>query len=217
MAKQYRAVRTRQELIRSAAEVFDDVGFADSSISAISSRAGVSTGALHFHFGNKQALGSAVELAAAQTLLRITGHVPLRDPAPLQHLVDTSHTLAGYLLGDRVLRAGFRLGSDPAWRGGGDLWEQWQDWVQLMLVVAREQGGLSPEIDVEDVVYAVTGALAGFEVRARRDPEWGAGEVITRFWRLMLPRLAGERVMDTLVPGGTRGDVCPLEEGWGVA
>ncbi|MFF3323113.1 ScbR family autoregulator-binding transcription factor [Streptomyces sp. NPDC002889] len=203
MAKQHRALRTRQELIRSAAEVFDHVGFADSSINAISSRAGMSTGAVHFHFGNKRALGNAVELAAAQSLLHITGRIPLRHPAPLQHLVDTSHSLARCLLDDPVLRAGFRLGTDATWQSDGDLWEQWQDWVHMMLTVARDQGSLAPEVGVEDAVYAITAVVAGFEVRARRDAEWCSRQGVNRFWRLLLPRLASERVARSLVPEGT--------------
>ncbi|MFF8996404.1 TetR family transcriptional regulator [Streptomyces achromogenes] len=66
MARQHRALRTREELIRSAEEVIDDVGYTEASISAIRHRAGVSNGALHFHSKSKRALGEAVELAAAR-------------------------------------------------------------------------------------------------------------------------------------------------------
>ncbi|WP_159062215.1 TetR family transcriptional regulator, partial [Streptomyces caniscabiei] len=65
MAKQERAVRTRENLIRSAAEVFDREGYAVASITTISARAGVSNGALHFHFASKAALAEAVAEAAA--------------------------------------------------------------------------------------------------------------------------------------------------------
>ncbi|MET9432590.1 ScbR family autoregulator-binding transcription factor [Streptomyces sp. NPDC006551] len=212
MAKQHRALRTRQELIRSASEVFYQVGFADSSINAISSRTGMSNGAVHFHFGNKRALGNAIERAAARNLLCVTGRIPLRHPAPLQHLVDTSHALARCLLNDPVLRAGFGLGTDATWQGDGDLWEQWQDWVQLMLTVARDQGSLAPDVCVEDAVYAVTAVVAGVEVRARRDAAWCSRQAVTRFWRLMLPRLASERVARSLVPEGTTTQAWPPGE-----
>ncbi|MGX2998267.1 ScbR family autoregulator-binding transcription factor [Streptomyces sp. JNUCC 64] len=218
MTKQHRALRTRQELIRSAAEVFNRAGFADSSIIAISSRAGVSNGAVHFHFGNKRALGHAVETAAAQALLNITGRVPLRHPAPLQLMVDTSHALAQDLLDDPVLRAGFRLGTDATWRGEGDLWEQWQDWVQLMLVVARDQGRLAPDAVVEDAVFAITAVMAGFELRTRTDARWCSREGISRFWKLTLPRLAHETAIGQLNPDGALAPVWTVDElrdgGW---
>ncbi|MFG2840178.1 TetR family transcriptional regulator [Streptomyces zaomyceticus] len=76
MTKQERAVRTRAAVLRSAAEIFDTDGFVSASLSAISQRAGVSNGALHFHFANKGALAEAIEKAAEQRLWRITGPAP---------------------------------------------------------------------------------------------------------------------------------------------
>ncbi|NEE26311.1 TetR family transcriptional regulator, partial [Streptomyces sp. SID7982] len=60
MTKQERATRTRQALIRSAAVVFEQHGYAQARLVLISSGAGVSTGALHFHFENKAAVAEAV-------------------------------------------------------------------------------------------------------------------------------------------------------------
>jgi AcrR family transcriptional regulator len=85
MAQQERAVRTRNALIESAAELFCKDGFDVVSLSTISTRAGVSNGALHFHFASKAALASAVWEAAAQRLRRITlragrGARPPRPP-----------------------------------------------------------------------------------------------------------------------------------------
>ncbi|GAA2232996.1 ScbR family autoregulator-binding transcription factor [Streptomyces nogalater] len=207
MARQHRALRTREDLIRSAAEVIDDVGYAEASISAISHRAGVSNGALHFHFKSKRALGEAVELAAARTLLHITGRVPVRHPAPIQLLVDTSKALAGCIVRDPVLRAGFSLGGDPTWQGTVDLWEQWQDWVQLMLVVARDQRALSPDVGIDEAVSIITSFLAGLEVRSRAGAERSPDRSVTGFWRLLLPHLVAE---GTAPPVDHEGDTMPL-------
>lgn len=107
MAQQERAVRTRNALIESAAELFSKDGFDVVSLSTISTRAGVSNGALHFHFASKAALASAVWEAAAQRLRRITLEGRARSEAAaaaggtgvtgsggsLQVLVDTTHAL----------------------------------------------------------------------------------------------------------------------------
>lgn len=227
MTKQYRSFCTRQGLIQSAAEIFVRAGFAESSITTISSRAGVSAGGLQFHFRNKQALGEAVEAAAAQTLLWITGSVQLRHPAPLQLLVDTSQKLARSLVDDPVLRAGFVLGRDATWRGDVMLWQQWQDWVQLMLTVARDQGSLAPDVVLEDAAATISAAVAGFEVLGCTDEEWRSRRLVTQFWRLMLPQLAAQEVRDELIPEGTgarawtgeqaRGDGRRAEEACGAA
>lgn len=203
MTKQDRARRTRRKLVRSAAEAFDRAGFAEASIAGITARAGVSHGALHFHFRNKRALGEAVERVAARTLLHITGPVPLRHPAPLQHLVDVSHVLARRLVEDPVLRGGFSLGGDAAWRSGVSLWEQWHDWVQLMFTVARDQGALAPDAAVEDAVASVTAVLAGYRALSREGTEWLSEQTMTRFWRLTLPQLAGDAVESRPRPEGS--------------
>ncbi|MCL8013116.1 ScbR family autoregulator-binding transcription factor [Streptomyces sp. AS02] len=192
MAQQHRAQSTRQELIRSAAEVFHRCGYADSSITTISSRAAVSNGALHFHFKSKRALGEAVEAAAAHKLLCLTGPVPLRHPDPLRHLVDTSEALAREIKGDAVLRGGFSLCDDAGWHGGVDLWEQWHDWVHLMLTVARDRGGLAPDVDLADAGSAITAAVAGFAVLSRKQSRASSPRAVSGFWRLMLPRLAAD-------------------------
>lgn len=59
MTKQDRAVRTRLALIRSAAEQFEARGYVRASLAEISAGAGVSSGALHFHFANKAAVAEA--------------------------------------------------------------------------------------------------------------------------------------------------------------
>ncbi|MFD3411743.1 ScbR family autoregulator-binding transcription factor [Streptomyces cyaneofuscatus] len=192
MAQQYRAQLTRQELIHSAAEVFHGAGYADASIAAISARAAVSNGGLHFHFRSKRALAEAVEAEAAQRLLSLTGPVPLRHPDPLGHLVETSEALARELLHDAVLRAGFSLADDASRHGGADLWEQWHDWTHLMLTVARDQGSLAPDADLAGAVAAITAVMAGHATLSRKQRWDPSASVVRGFWQLLLPRLTGE-------------------------
>jgi AcrR family transcriptional regulator len=109
MVQQERAERTRQSLMRAAAEAFAEDGFVSTTLSTISKRAGVSNGALHFHFANKHVLAQAVEAAAVDTLRRITRDAEQRQDSALQRLVDATHGLLGSLERDVVVRAGFEL------------------------------------------------------------------------------------------------------------
>lgn len=203
---QDRAAKTRRQLIRSAAEVFDRGGFAGSSVGQICALAQVSQGALHFHFRNKQALGEAVQSAAAEILSCVTGQVPAWHPAPLQLLVDTSHALAQRVAGDLVLRAGFGLARDPGWQGGSSPWQHWRDWVRGVLHLARRQGGLAPGVDLDDAVSAVTAVMAGVE-GLERDPAVARPEQsVTPFWRLVLPQLAADGVRGRIDAAGGRAD-----------
>ncbi|WP_406393878.1 ScbR family autoregulator-binding transcription factor [Streptomyces sp. NBC_00887] len=189
MAKQDRAVRTRQELIRSAAEAFDRSGFAPSSLTEISVGAGVSSGALHFHFGSKRALGAAVESEAARILQDILAPHPCERPASLRNLVDTSHVLARRLAEDVVLRAGFGLAGDAAWQEDVALWRVWHTWVRSMLTRARAEGVLAADVLIDDLASAVTAVVVGAQALGRADADWSPRQAVDRFWNLLLPRI----------------------------
>ncbi|OEJ36274.1 ScbR family autoregulator-binding transcription factor [Streptomyces agglomeratus] len=190
MVKQERAARTRETLIRSAAEVFNREGYSTASVTTISSVAGVSNGALHYHFANKAALADAVEEAALDTLLAVTrGTPPARAGRHVQRVVDATHGLAGALRTDPVLRAGFSLSGEPSRRGGGGLRERWGVWVEQTLEEAEAAGELNSATAAHDVVTAVVAATVGFEALGGRDAGWLAASTITRFWRVLLPTL----------------------------
>jgi len=198
MAKQERAVRTREALLRSAAEIFDTDGFVSASLSAICNRAGVSSGALHFHFASKGALADAIEQAAEQRLRLITGPDPggldrseasPADVDPIQNLVDTSRRLFDQLNNDVVLRAGFTLGCEPSWQSRVDLHGQWRDWIESALRHASDLGALADGTKPEDVVTVVAASTVGFEALGRKDPAWLSQERLGQFWQFMLPRL----------------------------
>lgn len=201
---QDRAAKTRRQLIQSAAEVFDRSGFAGSSIGQICALAGVSQGALHFHFRNKRALGEAVESAAAEILCGLTAQDPAPHPAPLQLLVDTSHRLVRRVFQDSVLRAGFGLAHDAAWGSGSMLWPLWRDRVHGLLMAARQKGSLAPGVDVDEVVSTVTAVTAGVEALERGRNSAPSRSPMTPFWRLVLPQLTAEGVRDRIDATGSR-------------
>ncbi|MFF7610227.1 ScbR family autoregulator-binding transcription factor [Streptomyces parvulus] len=204
MTRQQRALRTRHALITSAATVFDRDGYSTASLTAISSLAGVSNGALHFHFANKAALADAVQHSAARQLDTLVHTHRERGGNALQLLVNTSHDLARTLAADVVLRAGFELSRSrtPAPAGPG-LHQQWHAWVGAALTRAAHQGVLG-EVAPEAVASFVVAATTGFEVLGTRDPQWLSHTTLTRFWQLLLPRLAAAPALTALTAAGTR-------------
>ncbi|WP_329241004.1 TetR family transcriptional regulator [Streptomyces sp. NBC_01478] len=203
MVKQERAARTREALVRSAAESFAGQGFATASLAVISAGAGVSSGALHFHFAGKAELADAVEESAADTLRVLTGRVAGEEAGPLQHLIDVTHRLAGRLREDVVLRAGFRLGGDMTRVPCADLRALWQGWVGEAVHLAGRGGELRRGVAPAGVVSAVVAATVGFEVLGARDTAWLSRPVIAQFWRLLLPTLAPVALHAALDTAGT--------------
>ncbi|MEV6330762.1 ScbR family autoregulator-binding transcription factor [Streptomyces sp. NPDC051909] len=200
MAKQERAIRTRNALVESAAVLFDRDGFEVASLATISARAGVSSGALHFHFPSKAALADAVVAAAGDRLLRITRE---REALPLQILIDASHELVQGLGSDPVLRAGFTLSAAPErTRTDRDLRRLWREWVEGIVVRAERAGLLAPDVTARDVAAAVVAVAAGHEALGHQDPHWLERAPLTRFWAFLLPRVVGAARVGLFVAAG---------------
>lgn len=207
MVKQERAARTRQSLVRAAAEVFATEGFVQASLTSISRRAGVSNGALHFHFESKQVLAGAVEseaAAALEAIVRSSGGFG----SALQRLVDATHALMSSLERDVVVRAGFGLsGGFPRRASGTDLRGQWRKWVEQVLQEAELEGGLTDGVSAADATVAVVAATVGFEQLGVGDPAWTSRTTLVQFWDLLLPRLASPALLPRLMSGGAQSSV----------
>ncbi|MEU8464603.1 ScbR family autoregulator-binding transcription factor [Streptomyces sp. NPDC029003] len=186
MVKQERALRTRESLVRAAAEVFAEEGFTVASVAAISERAGVTPGALHFHFDGKDALARAVEERAAEVVRGITGV----GGDPLRALVGSSYALVASV-GDEVLvRAGFVLGGDVAHRSPVDVRAQWWRWAEEALGAAARDGLLAEGVSVPDAARLVVAVTVGLGALEPVGPEGEAPHALTRIWSVLLPGIA---------------------------
>ncbi len=204
MVKQERAARTREALIRSAAEVFGQEGFSRASLTAICSRAGVSNGALHFHFESKAALADVVEAEALTRLLAVIGTELPAGASHVQLLVDATHRLADALRSDVVLRTGFSLGSELSHPVRTSLRDHWRCWVEEELERAEAKGELRPEAVAQDVVATVVAATVGLEALGVRDAMWLSAATVSRIWRLLLPSVAPTGLLADLEADGTQ-------------
>ncbi|MGW7102452.1 ScbR family autoregulator-binding transcription factor [Streptomyces sp. NPDC054838] len=208
MVKQERAARTRESLVRAAAEVFAEEGYETASIANISRRAGVSTGGLHFHFGSKSALADAVVDRAAESLRRITVS-RLAAGNSLQTLIDSTHELVAVLARDAVVSAAFGLVAGNGARSavgrerGWAVRRQWQRWVEAMFREAAAEGLLADGVSPQDAAAAVVAAIVGFEVLGADRREWSSRSSLTRYWGLMLPQLTARHRLGDVTAGGS--------------
>ncbi|MFI6689121.1 ScbR family autoregulator-binding transcription factor [Streptomyces sp. NPDC050485] len=191
MLKQERAVRTLRSLVHAAAEAFQERGYVQARLAEISAAAGVSTGALHFHFASKAALASTVQSTAAVSL-RAAAHAATLRPGmdALQRLINASHALADTLRHDVVARAGVQLNGDPACETEWDMCQEWQKYVQRLLAQAADEHLLAEGAALHDAAASIVAATTGMELLARNDAEWLSPETLTRFWEVVLPSLA---------------------------
>ncbi|MFG1808129.1 ScbR family autoregulator-binding transcription factor [Streptomyces sp. NPDC049040] len=161
---QERAEATRRFLVEAAAQLFEERGYAGTSISDISARSGRTSGAIYFHFTNKEKLALAVVEATLATWPALIARVRASQAPALEKLVSLSFTVARAFRDDVVVRAGSRL------------------WMERKAIAAPVPGPFTAWI--ETVTQLLRDAEAEDELAAGVVPETAALAVVYAFFGL---------------------------------
>lgn len=203
MAKQERAERTRANLVRAAAAVFDQVGYERATLAVISDQAQVTKGALSFHFAAKSDLARAVQAEACATSGAALAVCAERQGPSFQAVVDMTYALVGLLESDVVTRAGVRLArevetpEDPALH----CHVNWLGNLFQALRRAEADGVALSGVDARSAVALVMSVIVGAETMTRTRvgaafgegpsaPRESAQEWLARMWHVVRPALA---------------------------
>ncbi|KOT86338.1 branched-chain amino acid aminotransferase [Streptomyces sp. NRRL F-5755] len=184
---QERAVRTREVILRAAAEVFDEFGFSGASISKIMKRAGVTQGGMYFHFPSKEALAQAVMVEQGGGL-----ELPPGEDG-LQRLIDITLYLAEELQTNPKLRAGVRLAVEQGEFGVQDdsAYRAWAEEFGGQLRAAREKGELLPEVNVDELAWVLVSAYTGTQLFSQiSSGRTDLHQRVVSLWRYLLPGVA---------------------------
>ncbi|UUU30233.1 TetR/AcrR family transcriptional regulator [Streptomyces sp. CA-210063] len=163
MARQARALHTRRAILEASAAVFDEFGYEAATITEILARAGVTKGALYFHFPSKRSLAEGV-LGAQYA----EAGVPPRT-SKLQELIDIGLVLAYRMKREPLLSAGARLSLGPEMRkvfGGGSI----PGWIALstrLLTEAKAQGELLPHVNPEETAWVISACWTGAQLQSQ--------------------------------------------------
>ncbi|MGP3969975.1 ScbR family autoregulator-binding transcription factor [Streptomyces sp. 6N223] len=162
MAQQERALRTRATILRAAASVFGDIGYEAATIADILREAGVTKGALYFHFSSKLELAQAVLDAQVGAVAN-----PPEEPLMLQQMVDQGMLLAASLSVDPLLRGSVRLTVEWSGREDGPdrrvPYLRWAGVTRDFLQAAREHGEVLPHVDIDRMADLIVGCFAGIQ------------------------------------------------------
>ncbi|MEV5387848.1 ScbR family autoregulator-binding transcription factor [Streptomyces sp. NPDC052721] len=201
MAQQERAVRTRRAVLEAAAAVFAERGYAAATIAEILNRAGVTKGALYFHFDSKAALARGV----LQEQMRTEYHLPRE--LKLQEWVDAGMTLAKRLPQEPVLLAGVRLSADLQGRDVlGSAWPAWAGTTSCVLTEAKERGEVLPHVDPEETAQVFLGAWIGAQFVSQAVAGWAdLDDRMSALYGHILPAIAAPAVLVRLDTAPDRG------------
>ncbi|MFF7136212.1 AcrR family transcriptional regulator [Streptomyces sp. SAI-126] len=188
MARQERAIRTRRTIVEAAGAVFDEHGYAASTIAMVLERADVTKGALYFHFPSKESLAQAV-LDEQLSLGAVPPH-----PCKVQEIVDMTFVFGQRLRTNALLKGSVRLTVDQCAPPGVDHtgpFRQWSEHLVAMLQEAREQGELLPTVKPRDTADLLVGAFAGVQLMSRAlHGREDLGHRISVMWAHLLPSIA---------------------------
>ena len=182
--RQERAEITRQAILDGAAIAFDHAGFGGTSLSDVGKHAGVTQGALYFHFPSKEAL---------------------QDPG-LQTVIDLTHQMAHGLRTNVRIRAGIRLviefGSftdpDPS------PYNAWIDTAHGCLTPAQERGDVLPSLDPYDLSALLVGSFTGIQVTSHvRTGRSDLHTRVTDLWNFLLPGIVPADRIPAFHPAGS--------------
>ncbi|MBL1104250.1 TetR family transcriptional regulator [Streptomyces sp. 5-8] len=201
MAQQERAVRTRRAVLEAAAAVFAERGYAAATITEILGRAGVTKGALYFHFDSKAALARGV----LREQLRAEYHLP-RD-LKLQEWVDAGMTLATRLPQEPLLLAGVRLSADLQGQGVFDsAWPAWGGLTSCVLTEAKRRGEVLPHVVPEETAQVFLGSCVGVQFVSQAVAGWTDLDArMSALFDHILPAIAAPAVLFRLDTASDRG------------
>ncbi|MDN3297059.1 ScbR family autoregulator-binding transcription factor [Streptomyces ficellus] len=191
MAKQQRARRTRRAIIDSAASLFERDGYAGTGIDGIATAAGMTKGAVYFHFPTKRDIATAVLAECDSSVEGIISMLSACDLPPLQVLIDASHVLTHRICHDVCTRASITLCLErgtplPAVPTGP---MTWPDDIRKLLRQAAERREFREGVTVEAATALVLSAGAGVELLTSLRGRRLSPHMVTAMWRLLLPGL----------------------------
>ncbi|MFD5432296.1 ScbR family autoregulator-binding transcription factor [Kitasatospora sp. NPDC127067] len=195
VVRQERAVRTRRLILEAAASVFDEYGYEGATIGEVVARAGVTRGAVYFHFASKRELAQGV---VEEQFGR--DEIPERQ-CKLQEFVDLGMVVAHLMPRDPVLSAGARLslGQDVFGDFSGGAAPGWIQRAESVLETAGRRGELLPQVVPAETAWLVTGAWTGVQIQSQKMS--GRADLerrISALYQHVMPSIAVPGVLATL-------------------
>ncbi|MBL1087608.1 TetR/AcrR family transcriptional regulator [Streptomyces actinomycinicus] len=187
--KQVRAVRTRRLIVQAAADEFDRHGYAGTPLICVTKAAGISMGALTFHFPTKPDLADAVQASGTGLTREVVARVGGLSVPPVSRARALVLSIARLLSECTAVRAAARLSRERSTAG---VWaDAWLACLTELLRSAHEEGRLRSQVAPEAFAESVQFLITGIEEYTRcagpgADADPAAVRRVARAWDLLL-------------------------------
>ncbi len=194
MLKQERARITRNNIVESAARSFHLHGFSKTSLSDIIDEAGVTKGALYFHFESKEDVAGAVLESQLERVTQEFTELRASSRPPLEMLIRLCvHPMRD---GSGSTPSDFRLATEIASLQPGLTLPFYAEWLRMISTIvgfASDAGdlrnGIDPDTLARLILSTATGARVVSDVLSTGEP---AGRDDQDLWRLLFLQTVAE-------------------------
>ncbi len=218
MAMQQRAVLTRGRVLIAAAEVFARPGFLGASMNDIVEAAGVTKGAVYFHFPSKEALAVAIVEEQFAQWPPLVAAIIEHSPDALTSVVALTYEVGSRFRDDVLTTAGVRLSFERELVNAAmpTPFVGWVGILQELFTRARREGTLRAGLQAAPTARALVGGFFGiqhvseiltnrtdlesrldefwkvFLVGVAVDPDWAGTQRAVRRVRAAIPRITAQ-------------------------
>ncbi|MDV6262157.1 ScbR family autoregulator-binding transcription factor [Rhodococcoides yunnanense] len=193
---QERAASTRQAVLEGAAASFDKFGYGTASLSTIIAHAGVSKGAMYFHFSSKEELAQAVIDAQLALATAATVTIIEQTPKAFDALILITKELARQLQTESIARGGMRLTLESTTAQNPNA-RSFDDWIEMIATLtgrAQNEGDVVDDVDVVALARLIVASFTG--VQTVSEMLTGRADLqlrMTEMWHLLLPSVVPRR------------------------
>ncbi|MEU9602773.1 ScbR family autoregulator-binding transcription factor [Streptomyces sp. NPDC048109] len=188
MARQLRAKQTRATIVGAAADLFDRRGYESTSLSEIVAHAGVTKGALYFHFAAKEDLAHAILGLQSCTFRRLAKDLDERGYSSLEGLMRLTFAMSRFYEEGPVLRAGMRLATTGMVQPlMPHPFTEWREVATARLLSAVRQSDVHPDIDVGSVADTLVSSVVGIcAVGNALEPAGRPSRRLAEMWKIRI-------------------------------
>ncbi|MFJ5265712.1 ScbR family autoregulator-binding transcription factor [Streptomyces sp. NPDC088387] len=163
--KQERALRTRSVILDAAAEVFAKEGFASVTLQDVAERAGLTKGALYFHFSNKESLATEIVNIYLARWPPLIKSIEEAGMSPLDTLIEILDRAEEAFRGNVMIQAAARLQIERSLIHA-DLPTPYTSWVTTLSEVtqrAKDAGELRENVDPQAAARFIVSSFFGMQ------------------------------------------------------
>lgn len=184
-----RTRRTRRRLLLAAAGLFDEAGYRGASLSDILAAAGLTKGALYFHFRSKYALAEALLTEVERSWAVVVEEIAGRGLDPLWRLLVETDSYVSRWMYDPLVRGASRSLDDPELLDLRTRWfDAWETTTIERLTEASAADLLAAEVDPRRAGRAVLAIATGnYALSTGPEDLWSR---MSESWEGLLPIMA---------------------------